>query len=88
VYNTLLVLIILCIFVFSCLLFRIYIIGKNKKKRNRKQSLLPVEPAVGSMKPPFQLTIAASQTAATIPALPPLLQSYCQFKRRQALTAV
>jgi hypothetical protein len=60
VYSTLFVLIILCIFVFSCLLFRIYSIEKKQK-----QNLSPVESAVGSMKPPFPLAIAASQPAAT-----------------------
>jgi hypothetical protein len=37
---------------------------KKKKKKKRKQSLPPVEPTVGSMKPPFQLAVGASQTAA------------------------
>jgi hypothetical protein len=37
---------------------------EKRKKKKRKQSLPPVEPTVGSMKPPFQLAVAASQTAA------------------------
>jgi hypothetical protein len=43
------------------LLFRIYSIEKKKEKR--KQNLLPVESAVGSMKLSFQLAVAASQPA-------------------------
>jgi hypothetical protein len=77
VYNTLFVPIILCIFVFSCLSFRIYSIKKkqkrkNQKEKNRKQNLPPIELAVGLMKPPFQLAIAASQPAATVAILPPV----------------
>jgi uncharacterized protein with PQ loop repeat len=72
VYNTLFDLIILCIFVFSCLLFCIYSIEKNKnqktkkkKKKTRKQNLPQVESAVGLLKPLFQLAVATSQPVAT-----------------------
>jgi hypothetical protein len=37
---------------------------KKKKRKNGKQNLLPVESAVRSLKPPFELAIAASQLAA------------------------
>jgi preprotein translocase subunit YajC len=38
VYCTLFVLIILCIFVFSCLLFRIYSIEKKQKKKQKTKN--------------------------------------------------
>jgi hypothetical protein len=84
VHSTLFVLIILCIFVFNCLLFRIYSIEKNKKekRKNGKQNLLPVESAVRSLKPPFQLAIAASQLAANHTGHAATVATYRQFKWR------
>jgi quinol-cytochrome oxidoreductase complex cytochrome b subunit len=92
-YITLFVLIILCIFVFSFLLFHIYSIEKKQKPKNQKekikkpkQHLLPVESAVGLMKPTFQLAVAACQPAATqkgpattIAVLPQVETCHTQF---------
>jgi hypothetical protein len=82
VHITLFIVIILCIFIFSFLLFRIYNIEKktkmkktknkitnNKNEKKQKQHLLS---AVGLKKPPFQLAVAACQPTTTIAILPPL----------------
>jgi hypothetical protein len=67
VYITLFVRIILCTFVFSFLLFRIYSIDKKpkRKKKKEKRHLPPLESAVGLKKPSFQLAVAACLPATT-----------------------
>jgi amino acid transporter len=72
VYITLFVLIILCIFIFGFLLFRIYSIEKKqkekpkrKKKKQNQKHLPPFEAVVGFKKPLFQLAVAAYQPTAT-----------------------
>jgi hypothetical protein len=78
------ILIILCIFTFSFLLFRIYGIEKTKKTKTKKEKtkkhLPPFEALVGCKKPQFQLAVAA--------ILPPLLQTYRLLLRRQVLTVI
>jgi hypothetical protein len=80
-------------FVFNFLLFCIYSIEKKqktkkkvrKRRKNKKQHLPPLQKAVGLKKPPFQLTVAACQPAATVTILPPVetvAGPYRQLKRR------